>query len=77
MLNRLDLTGVAPADLAGRLPRPVVDGDEPVDVVREIIASVRERGDDALRELADRFDGLDDDVFGEPHLAVEIACVRA
>ena len=57
MLNRLDLTGVAPAELAGRLPRPVVDGDEPIDVVREIIASVRDRGDEALRELADRFDG--------------------
>lgn len=57
MLNRLDLTGVAPAELAGRLPRPVVDGEEPVDVVREIIGSVRGRGDAALRELADRFDG--------------------
>lgn len=57
MLNRLDLTGVSPDELAGRLPRPVVDGDEPVDVVRDIIASVRHRGDEALRELADRFDG--------------------
>lgn len=63
MLNRLDLTGVAPADLAGRLPRPVVDGDEPVDVVREIISSVRGRGDAALRELADRFDGGAPPVF--------------
>ena len=57
VLNRLDLTGVARDELAGRLPRPVVDGDEPVDIVREIIASVRHRGDGALRELADRFDG--------------------
>ena len=35
----------------------MVDGDEPVDVVREIIATVRDRGDVALRQLADRFDG--------------------
>ncbi len=56
MLNRLDLRGVA--DPAGSLPRPSVDGDEPVAAVREILAAVRERGDDALIELTERFDGV-------------------
>ncbi len=63
VLNRLDLTGVDPAVIADHLPRPVLDGDEPVDVVRSIITAVRERGDDALREFADRFDGGAPDVF--------------
>lgn len=57
MLTRLDLTALADHELADRLPRPVVDGAEPVDVVRAIIADVRSRGDLALRELAERFDG--------------------
>lgn len=39
------------------MPRPVVDGDEPVAVVRDIIDDVRQRGDAALRDYADRFDG--------------------
>ncbi|MFI5043247.1 MAG: histidinol dehydrogenase [Acidimicrobiales bacterium] len=56
MLNRLDLRGVT--DLDGRLPRPSVDGDEPVGAVREILADVRERGDDALLDLTQRFDGV-------------------
>jgi histidinol dehydrogenase len=56
VLNRLDLRGVT--DLEGRLPRPSVDGDEPVGAVREILADVRERGDDALLDLTRRFDGV-------------------
>ncbi|UDY36024.1 histidinol dehydrogenase [Dermatobacter hominis] len=56
MLNRLDLRGVA--DPGGSLPRPSVDGDEPVAAVREILADVRERGDGALLELTERFDGV-------------------
>lgn len=56
MLNRLDLRGVA--DASDRLPRPTVDGDEPVAAVRSILADVRERGDAALLELTERFDGV-------------------
>ncbi len=58
VLHRLDLTGVAPAELPHRLPRPGVDGDQPVDSVREIIAAVRRGGDAALLELTERFDGV-------------------
>ena len=45
-------------DLAGRLPRPPQAGDGPVAVVKEILAAVRDRGDDAVREFTERFDGV-------------------
>lgn len=57
MLNRLDLRGHG-TDVAGRLPRPTIAGDEPVEVVRSIIADVRDRGDAVLLELTERFDGV-------------------
>ncbi len=57
MLNRLDLRGVT-GDLQARLPRPELAGEAPVAAVRAIIADVRDRGDDALRELSLRFDGV-------------------
>ena len=56
MLNRLDLRGVT--DVAAHLPRPTVDGDEPVAAVRSILAAVRERGDAALLEYTASFDGV-------------------
>jgi histidinol dehydrogenase len=55
-LNRLDLRGVD--DLAGALPRPVGDPEEPLAAVRSILARVREEGDAALIELTERFDGV-------------------
>ena len=58
MLNRLDLRGFG-SDVASRLPRPTLDGSEPVEAVREIIADVKTRGDDALVELTKKFDGVD------------------
>ena len=57
MLNRLDLRGVD--DPTARLPRPAVDGDEPISTVRAILADVRERGDRALVELTRDLDGVD------------------
>ncbi len=56
MLNRLDLRGVS--DLRARLPRPEIAGEAPIDAVREILDDVRRRGDDALRDYTDRFDGV-------------------
>jgi histidinol dehydrogenase len=64
VLSRLDLRGCA--DLAGALARPSDASDAPDDgaleSVRAIIADVRARGDEAVRELTARFDGcaLDD-----------------
>jgi histidinol dehydrogenase len=63
VLTRLDLRGVTAADdLAARLPRPPEPGAGPVDAVRAILADVRGRGDAAVREYTERFDGaaLDD-----------------
>ncbi|MGH8971762.1 MAG: histidinol dehydrogenase [Acidimicrobiia bacterium] len=57
MLSRLDLRGFT-GDLASVLARPEPGGDEPLAAVREIIADVRDRGDDALRDLTARFDGV-------------------
>jgi histidinol dehydrogenase len=60
VLHRLDLRGRDLGDPAerARLPRPAPAGAEPVAAVAEILAAVRERGDDAVRELTERFDGV-------------------
>jgi histidinol dehydrogenase len=56
VLARLDLRG-AGADVADRLPRPASGNGDPVAEVRAILADVRTRGDEALRELTERFEG--------------------
>jgi histidinol dehydrogenase len=58
MLTRLDLRGLAGEALRHALPRPTAAGDGPVAVVREILADVRARGDEAVLELTERFDGV-------------------
>ncbi|MFT5203250.1 MAG: histidinol dehydrogenase [Candidatus Aldehydirespiratoraceae bacterium] len=58
VLSRIDLRGFV-GDVAERLPRPVAPADGPVDAVREILAAVKARGDDALREFTQRFDGVE------------------
>ncbi len=47
MLTRIDLRGVA--DVRAVLPRPAIADEGPVAAVREILAAVKARGDDALR----------------------------
>ena len=63
LLTRLDLRGSS-ADLRTAL-RPPAAEDDPrrLTAVREIIAAVREQGDDALREFTARFDGCEIDEF--------------
>lgn len=56
MLTRLDARGVA--DLEALLPSPDVGG-HPVAAVRDILAEVRRGGDEAVRRLTKRFDGVD------------------
>jgi histidinol dehydrogenase len=58
VLNRLDLRGVPTTDLAGRLPRPSVGGAGPIAAVRAILDDVRERGDAAVRQYTEQFDGV-------------------
>ena len=76
MLRRLDLRSVTD-DVAKSLPRPVVDGDEPVAAVRAILDAVRTRGDAAVREFTERFDGvaLDELRVGQDALAAALAGV--
>jgi histidinol dehydrogenase len=72
MLTRLDLRG-ADGDLLARLPRPATAGPGPVDAVREILAAVAARGDDAVREYTARFDGVEIDELRVPPEALETA----
>jgi histidinol dehydrogenase len=58
MLPLLDLRGSID-DVHAALVRPDVVDDEVAATVRAVIADVRSRGDDALRELTRRYDGCD------------------
>src|SRR5689334_17212818 len=66
VLTRVDVRGVG--DLRAALPRPAAGGNEApvVDAVRAILADVRTRGDVAVRECTDRFDGVQLDELAVP-----------
>ncbi len=70
VLEAIDLRGIV--DIDAVLPRPEIAGDEPVAIVRDIIADVRIDGDRALRRYAERFDGSIPECF-----AVEPGELRA
>ena len=72
MLTRLDLRGVA-GDWRAKLPRPQAAGNLPVAAVQAILAEVRAGGDDAVRSLTERFDGVDLDSLAVPAAEVEAA----
>ncbi|MGH9155035.1 MAG: histidinol dehydrogenase [Acidimicrobiales bacterium] len=57
MLRRLDLRG-ATGDWRSTIPRPPAAIEPPVEAVRAILADVRARGDDAVRDCTERFDGV-------------------
>ncbi len=57
MLRRIDLRGHE-GELADVLPRPAPPSGGPVDAVREILAEVEARGDAAVLEFTERFDGV-------------------
>jgi histidinol dehydrogenase len=58
VLKTLDLRGTSPG-VPADLPRPDQAGGDSVAVVRDVLAAVRARGDEALRELTRRFDGIE------------------
>ena len=60
MLRRIDLRGtdLSPGELDAALPRASLDVEAAMGQVRPIIDDVRARGGDALRDLAERFDGV-------------------
>lgn len=76
LLQRVDLRGVTddPRDV---LPLAGAAGEEPVAAVQAILAEVRARGDAALRELTERFDGVALDQIQVPPEAVERALAEA
>ncbi len=57
MIRRIDLRGTEP-DLASVLPRAALDVEAALATVRPICDDVRDRGDDALMDLCERFDGV-------------------
>lgn len=73
MLKRLDVRGIEPADLPRQLPRPTLGSDEPVEVVRGILRDVQDRGDAALRDYTQRFDGVTLDAIRVPLANCEVA----
>jgi histidinol dehydrogenase len=71
-LRRLDLRQVA-GDLTPHLPRPSVESDGPVAVVRDILAQVRAGGDPAVRSLTRRLDGVEIAALRVPPATVDAA----
>jgi histidinol dehydrogenase len=57
MIRRIDLRGSVP-DLDTVLPRAALDVEAALATVRPICDDVRDRGDDALLDLSERFDGV-------------------
>jgi len=76
VLTRLDLRGVDAADVADRLPRPPDATAGPVAAVREILAEVRQRGDEALLDFTERFDGVRLDSLAVPRSEWDAALER-
>src|ERR1019366_1773873 len=71
-LQRLDLRGVT-GELKSHLPRPALDGEGPVAAVRDILAQVKEGGDDAVRALTASFDGVVIDDLRVPQSSLDAA----
>jgi histidinol dehydrogenase len=57
VLRRLDLRGFQ-GDLVAQLPRPDLTVEAPTEAVRNLLDDVRVRGDAAVIELTERFDGV-------------------
>jgi histidinol dehydrogenase len=57
VIRRIDLRGTEP-DLASVLPRAALDVEAALERVRPICDDVRDRGDEALLDLSERFDGV-------------------
>ncbi len=74
-LTVLDLRGDR-SDPRDRIPRPRDQVAAATDVVRDVLAAVRERGDDEVRELTARFDGVELDDLRVPQPVLDAALER-
>ncbi|GIG27133.1 histidinol dehydrogenase [Cellulomonas denverensis] len=75
MISRIDLRGrtLTRRELLEELPRPEVDVEAATESVAPILADVRHRGADALRDLAERFDGVRPEHLRVPAEAIAAA----
>ena len=73
MLTRLDLRGDRRADPRAVLPRARLDVEVAIDAVRPVCAAVRERGADAVRELTEKYDGVQLGELRVPRRALDAA----
>jgi histidinol dehydrogenase len=74
VLTRIDLRGTRGSeDVAGRLPRAVLDVDAVVSAVEPVCDAVRTRGAAAVRELTRTYDGVDLDELRVPAEALTAA----
>ena len=73
MMQILDLRNSAPGDPLD-LPRPDLGAEGPVAEVRKILHEVRIRGDMALREFSERFDGVQIEQFRVDEKEIANAC---
>ena len=75
MIRRIDLRGaaadsVAPVDYRAAVPRAEFDVEAAIHVVRPICDAVRDRGDEAIREFSEKFDGVRQDGIEVPREAI-------
>ena len=77
-LRRLDLRGFIGdrRQLEAALPAPVDEQDRSSAAVAAIIADVRTGGDDALRRLTEKFDGVRVDEIRVPPRELDAALAR-
>jgi len=75
MISRINLSGSARADVDPRnvLPRASLDVEAAVEVVRPLCGDVRRRGSVAIREITQRFDGVDVPTARVPQTALSSA----
>jgi histidinol dehydrogenase len=73
VLHRLDLRGLTGEALTAALPRPGAAKEPPLAAVQAILADVRARGDAAVRECTERFDGVTLDQLRVPASELEAA----
>ncbi len=72
MLTRLDLRGTD-GDWRARLPRPAAAANLPVAAVQAILAEVRSGGDEAVRNLTEKFDGVRLEALRVPQAEIDAA----
>ena len=75
MLRTIDLRGRG-TDVLDALPSPGAPGSSVAEAVRSIVENVRTGGDQSLRELTERFDGIALDELQVPHEEVAAALHR-